>query len=374
MTESRKIGPLTIRPEVVKGEKTGLWFLDIPASLTRDGKRQRPRYPSRTAAEGVARELKKGLELRKLGFAEATPKRAGLSFKDAVMRWDEFLELEVAAGAFRTSTLRVYRSRLKPLQAFFGEMDVSAIDTTSIKRYQAWRRKAELEAVTINGHLRVLRQLLGWLMNQGELNIIPLVPRIREERRELEIPTVNEVVSLLTHLRQPVKVLVWVMAETGLRPGEALNLPWENVHPERGEIRVQSFNGWRTKNPTSVRRVYPSSELMHELMRLPRKGIYVFPGTDPSKPLQNVRTALQTAAKKAGLSRNGKPFVPTIKLFRKAFATTLAERGVNQSVVGALLGHAPGSKMTDRYYTFISDEAKRDNRLKLLDHAVSGIV
>ena len=87
------------------------------------------------------------------------------------------------------------------------------------------------------------------------------------------------------------------------------------------------------------------------------------------KPVQNVRTALGTAAKRAGLTRNGKPYLPTIKLFRKAFATMLAEQGTNQSVVGAMMGHAPGSKMTDQYYTFVRDAAKRANRVSLLNLA-----
>ena len=97
MTEARKIGPLTIRPEVIKGKKTNRWFLEIPATLSSTGKRQRPRYPSRTAAENVARTLKQKLELGKLGFAEAARPK-GLSFKDAVGRWEDALELDVQSG------------------------------------------------------------------------------------------------------------------------------------------------------------------------------------------------------------------------------------------------------------------------------------
>lgn len=54
-------------------------------------------------------------------------------------------------------------------------------------------------------------------------------------------------------------------------------------------------------------------------------------------------------------------------MFRKAFATTLAQLGTNQSVVGAMLGHAPGSKMTEQYYQRIDDRTKHANRLSLRD-------
>jgi len=275
----------------------------------------------------------------------------------------------VKTGDFRALTLRTYRTRLKALLAYFGDRDVSAISQTEIKRYQVHRIDAGRKPVTINGELRILRQLLGWLVDQGELAALPKVPRLAEERRWLDIPTPEEVVRLLDHLRGPVKVLIWLMAETGLRPDEARNLPWAHVLGDQGAILIHSYRAWKPKTSTSARRVYPSDELMREMLRLSRTGDYVFPGTDPSKPVQNVRTALGTAAKRAGLTRNGKPYLPTIKLFRKAFATMLAEQGTNQSVVGAMMGHAPGSKMTDQYYTFVRDAAKRANRVSLLNLA-----
>jgi integrase len=163
------------------------------------------------------------------------------------------------------------------------------------------------------------------------------------------------------------------MAETGLRPDEALNLPWAHVHADKGMIVIQSFGAWKPKTAASARRVYPSDELMQELLRLPRTGDFVFPGKDPSRPIQNIRSPLVTAVKRAGLTRNGKPLRLSVKLFRKVFATTLAEMGKNHSVVGAMMGHAPGSKMTDQYYTFIENGVKQQNRLNLRSLTQTGV-
>ena len=239
---------------------------------------------------------------------------------------------------------------------------MASIDLTEIKRYQAHRLGEKRKEVTINGEKRVLRQLLGWLVKQGELVAVPEFPRLREERRIFDVPTVEEVVALLGHLHGAVKVLVWLMAETGMRPDEARNLPWAHVDADEGVILIRPHHAWRPKTPTSVRQVYPSDTLMGELLRLPRTGDFVFAGTDPGKPVQNVRTAIATAAKRAGFRHS-----PAIKLFRKAFATTLAERGINQTIVGDMLGHAPGSKVTAQHYQFIREKAKRANRLSLMD-------
>lgn len=339
MTDTRKIGPMAVRPQIKNGQPTGKYFVDIPASLA-NGKRKRLLYKSRTAAEGVARELKKMMELKKLGYTEAPPNRGAL-FRDAVAQWEDNLELDVKTGEFRSSMLRAYRTRLKALLAYFGGHMLDTVNVQAIKRYQGHRIDAGLKAVTINGELRVLRQFLGWCVEQGDLASLPKVPKLTEERRWLEIPTANEVMRLVDHLRPTVKVLVWLMAETGLRPDEALTLPWAHVNANEGKITIRAYGSWKPKTASSARTVYPSDELMEELRRLPRNGDYVFPGKDPSKPIQNVRTALATAVKQAGLTRNGQPMKVTVKLFRKAFATTLARRGANHSVVGALMGHAP---------------------------------
>lgn len=372
MTKARKIGPLTIRPEVIQGKETGKWFLDIPASLTNTGKRRRPRYDSRTQAETVARELKREMEMKRVGFVMAAPK-AGLPFQDAVSRWDDELETAEKTGDLRALSVRTYRTRIKPLLAYFRGYAVSAIDEAAISRYKAHRIDVGRKPVSINGELRTLRRLLGWLEERKELSELPKVQKLRETRRWLDIPKADEVVEMLQHLRPSVRVLVWLMAETGLRPSEAQNLPWDHVDAEAGAIHIKASGEYAPKNGASERSVFPSETLMRDLLRLPRTGDYVFSGTDPQKPIQNVRTSLKTAAKKAGLTRRGKPFVPTVKLFRKAFATALAERGISQSVVGAMMGHAPGSRMTDQFYTFIDDEAKRRNRISLFQLASGGL-
>jgi len=364
MTNARNIGPLRIRAEVINGKPTGKWVLDIPSSLTSTGRRKRKRCKDRRTAETIARALKLKLELRQLGFVERAP-AAGLPYADAVRRWTAALEREVQMLNLRPSSLSTIRTRLKPTLAFFGSVDVAAITPDDLRRYQHHRVTHGRKPVTVNGEVRVLRQLLGWLHRDGKLAAVPQVRRIREPQRRWPVPTQADVARLVAELPARQRVLVWLMAETGLRPGEALNLPWAHVDPERGCIEVAPFGRWQPKTGASIRRVPVRAALMGAIQALPRDSDYVSPGRARGRPRQNTRTPPAGAARRAGLARNGVAMRFTPKLFRKACATWLADRGVYPRLLQDLLGHAPGSKVTDVHYVQTSDAAWRSVAITL---------
>ena len=55
----------------------------------------------------------------------------------------------------------------------------------------------------------------------------------------------------------------------------------------------------------------------------------------------------------------------TPKTFRKAFATWQAERGTHPRILQAIMGHAPGSRMTDQHYVFANEELQKQTMLSL---------
>ena len=107
---------------------------------------------------------------------------------------------------------------------------------------------------------------------------------------------------------------------------------------------------WTTKRISSVRENPISSELLQELRSLDKKSEYVFPGKDSSKPINNFRKALKTAIAKSGVERNGEPIHGTPQIIRKAVTTWLIEAGIPESMVQALVGHARGSRVTQKVY------------------------
>ena len=57
----------------------------------------------------------------------------------------------------------------------------------------------------------------------------------------------------------------------------------------------------------------------------------------------------------------------TPKLFRKFYGTIQAEERLDPGLLQTMMGHSPGSRVTDQYYKKFSDNARRDALIKLPD-------
>lgn len=364
MSKTRKFGPITIRPHIAKGKETGKWMVDVPGTLKRDGKRQRIQKDSRTQAENYARELAKRLKFRELGFAKKASRTCMTLFRGIEM-WTEEQERRVLKGKIRNSTLVTNLNKLLPIKAFFDDCDLSEIVPALIDRYQIHRLKRGCQEVTINGETSALKQVLKWHCDKGHLDKVPSFENLDVPEPEYDIPEKWEVVQIIQHLPERHRTLVKLMAETGVRPGEAYNLPWKYVNLEKGYISIRPFRNWKPKRKSSIRDVWLSSSLCTEMRRLPKVGTYVFSGRDSEKPITSFKKALKSAVELAGLHKDGCPMRITPKTFRKAFATWQAEDGISPSILQKQMGHVPGSRMTEQHYIRIRDRALQNAVLEL---------
>ncbi len=364
MSKTRKFGPITIRPDKVKGKETGTWTVDVPGKLKRDGKRQRIQKNSRTQAENYARELARRLKFRELGFAKKAS-RTNMTLFRGIEVWTEEQEIRVLKGKIRNSTLVTNLNKLLPIKAFFDDRDLSEIAPAQIDRYQIHRLKRGCKEVTINGETSALKQVLKWHCNKGHLDKVPSFENLDVPEVEYDIPEKWDVVQIMRHLPEQHRVMVKLMAETGLRPGEAYNLPWKHVSLEKGYISIRQFRDWKPKRKSSIRDVWLSSSLRTEIRRLPKVGTYVFSGRDSEKPITSFKRALKTAVDLAKLQRDGSPMRITPKTFRKAFATWQAEDGISPSILQKQMGHVPGSRMTEQHYIRIRHRALQNAVLEL---------
>lgn len=369
-TKSKTVGPIRIRPHKRSGKLTGKFTLEIPASLTSTRKRKRKLYASRTEAEKIARTLKDRLRLQELGYVEAKP-HFSLGLSDAIREWEQHQRVRIATGKLRTASLAASTNRLKPLLAHFGERDIASISRDDIERYQADRVTAGCKPATVNGETATLLQVMRWHAERGRPLSVPTVEKVPETRLSMAVPTQEEVVLLMEHMSERHGVLTQLLAETGLRPGEAYNLPWVHLRLENRAIDIKPFGDWTPKTRSSFRTVPISEELAERIDGLSQSGEYVFPGRDPDRPLSTFRKVLQRASINAKLMRGTQPLIVTPKLLRKAFATWQAERGIHPSILQRQLGHVPGSRMTDAYYVQAGDEMLRKSvvRLPTIDHS-----
>jgi integrase/recombinase XerD len=128
----------------------------------------------------------------------------------------------------------------------------------------------------------------------------------------------------------------------GLRSAEVAQLEVADIDTKRMVITIRQGKGRKD-------RVVPLSPTLLELLRaywcVVRSEKYLFPGLDPSRPIntRTIRRIVERAVERAGLN----PRITTHSL-RHSYATHLLDRGTNLKVIQVLLGHAH-LRTTERY-------------------------
>ena len=358
-----KIGPIRVRPQVLSGSRTGKWCMDVPPTVSSNNLRCRRLFDNRRKAIDEAQELLR----QALGGPNpvSSDGPAGLTFSEAAERWAEDEKLRVATRKKRASTLEVDLHRLKALKGHLGELDVAEITKRDLLAYQQARLEQGLSPATVNSDLGTFGLVMRWAADEGYISERPRVEQIPLEHSRPVIPTPEEAVRIISFLPTKQRLAVWMMAETGCRKGEVLNLTWDAVDLEDGSIEIRSRSGWTPKTRSSERTVHLSPDLTAALKAMPRKGTYVFSGNKSGRPLTNIRRSFASAVKKAKITRRSKPVRITPHSLRRAYATWLAENGVPESLLQSLMGHAPGSRVTKRYYVRHGEEAKRQAVISL---------
>lgn len=351
--KSTNVGPFRVSPHKRDGEYTGGWLVNIPATQT--GPRCRKFFDKRedalTYAKGLDRLYRQG-EFTSPRKADTTP---SITFRDAVSRWLKIQQLRVRTSAKRPVSLATDYHRLKAALAFFGDMKLPDITEEKLMAFQAERKEANRKPSTINSDVVAIGKVLRWAYKADLLKKLPTVERLPKKARKEAPPTREEIGRIIHALPERLRLLVRLMAESGCRRGEAFNLTWDCLDEAGGFVNFSEKDDWAPKTEESDRKVPIRPELMAELLALPQAGKYVFPGRTPNQPLKSIRKAFASALKVAGISRHLTPHS-----LRRAFATWAAvECKMPQPVLQSILGHAPGSTVTNEHYVKVSDEAKR---------------
>jgi len=145
------------------------------------------------------------------------------------------------------------------------------------------------------------------------------------------------------------KAIIATTYSAGLRISEVCTLRLTDIDSKRMLIHIRCAKG------NKDRYVMLSEQLLVLLRQyykgLRRRGIYLFSGQDPNRPISTsaVHQVLKKAVKKAGLSKK-----VSMHTLRHCFATHLLEAGGDIRVVQVLLGHA--SIRTTVRYTRVSSQ------------------
>ena len=291
-----------------------------------------------TVDRGVAeRRLADLIQLKKL-------ERGGNTVGDIVKDYLAEKKSARSHGSMETSW--------RALAPTFGNLRPDQVTREVCRAYTERRRKAGIADGTIIKDLGVLKAAVNWGgKGLGAAFEMPAAPPPRERYlTKAERDRLLEACDL-PHL----KLFVELAIGTGGRAGALLDLTWDRVDLERGQIRLSRGEGRRKGRAT----VSIPDRLVKALREAQRAATTEWVIEWASKPVKTLKRSFETACVKAGLED------VTPHVLRHTAAVWMAEAGVPMSQIAQFLGHTKTS-ITERVYARYSPDFLR-NAAKALE-------
>ena len=204
-----------------------------------------PQTGRRRKREAVASSLAKAVALKEtLKGEEFTPKPSRQRFSDYAEQW-----MKVHSPRLALSTRERYTVAIAHATVGLGEVYVDALKAADVRRWVIPHLK-KYSAVTVNGWLRVLRQVLDDAVGDGLLvrnpaRAIKAFPEGRTQGRRARTLSIDEfrlfiakVEELASNdISEDVARMLLTVAWTGMRKGEVIALKWSDL--VNGELRVE---------------------------------------------------------------------------------------------------------------------------------------
>jgi integrase len=213
-----------------------------------------------------------------------------------------------------------------------------------------------LSAGRVNELLKRLGSIFRVAQRRKLIAVNPMdyVDKLREAKPEIDPMGVDEAVRVIEAAQGWERAFLAVLLFTGMRPGEALALTWNNVDFDHGLIRVRRtlhrrFGFGLPKTPGSERDIDMGeavrAELMHQRARSQMRGELVFPSeVGTPMDLQNFR--LRNWPR---ILRRAKVRPRVLYQCRHTFVRLALEHGDSPQHIAAMLGHVSTEMIFKRY-------------------------
>jgi site-specific recombinase XerD len=249
--------------------------------------------------------------------------------------------------------LSIFRRELLP---HFGRFRAHQIVPTMVYAYTAKRLGDTVQQAngavtgrtvshrTIHKELNHLSAMCRWLHLVGMAEKIPVIPKPpkakTQPKRQTQPLTLDELNRLLAATPEEKRVLLLLMSDAGLRCDETLTLKTADINLTGGRMTVRGKGGKVVVYPILTERLSAalSASLGEEYLTLNSKT---------GKPFESIKTLLNLAAKRAGIT---KPV--THHVLRHTFSNLLMECGIATEVRQLLMRHS--SLSTTQKYTRVS--------------------
>lgn len=300
-------------------------------SWNEDGKRRRYQLEARSRKEAEAEAL--DLFNRHRCIA-ATPNVTDI--------WYAYCEQK----AGRSITERMKYSG-KPVLAHFGVYRPEQISTELCREYQRQRTALGRQPGTVWTELSHLRIALNWAVKQRLIEFAPAIERPTPPAPKERYLTHAEIDRLLaTEMPPHIRLSIILMLSTAARVTAVLELTWDRVDLQRGQIDLRKdANG-----PRKGRAVVPINNGLRVALIEARQGALSDHVIEwAGGPAKSIKKAFSSVVDRAGL----KDVTPHV--LRHTCAVHMAEGGVPLAEISQYLGHS-STDITAKVYARYSPQ------------------
>jgi integrase len=364
--------------DVFKRPGSPYWYADLTDPTAPRGRR---RFSTKRRHKGEAREVAR-VQQAQIDATHATSP-VGLTFSEAALRYHEDADLEDSTRRGQVSyTNKIVLSSL-------GDFDLATLTHEGIKRFINERRQEfvvphnkpdaisdrRISDETLRRMLAFMSSVYRHAINHGlyeGTNPLATFDRSILAKKKATDRHLRErqVAEVIKALKPEPKRIVVVLALTGMRAGELINLQWRQVDLKK---RIIDLENDQTK--TNRSRVIPFDNTVRDALSSQKAALVkthdyapeglVFPS--PQKDEHGRRTKLRYSL--AGIlksaKRSGKVKGYTNHRLRHSYASWLLQGDVDPIMVRDLLGHETLSTTTIYARHLSESRAKKLRQAKL---------
>jgi integrase/recombinase XerD len=251
--------------------------------------------------------------------------------------WSEFqkkyLEFKTSQGK-ASKTISRYKVAMEAFERHLTKVNVVYADQVTLsvlEGFNAYRTKVEKADVkTSFTDAKIVKNAFKWANKPGRamLNHNPALdwetPQPVKPKRKCY--TADEVAALEAGARDWLRPVVTVLAWSGMRIGELINLRWSDIDFENKLINIRVQEEWRPKGRRD--RAVPMHPKVETVLKTLRVGKLVFSGNRGGKLYETwCLHSLKKDQERLGLA------IGDLHGFRRFFATTMMKAGVDTNTV-----------------------------------------
>ena len=239
----------------------------------------------------------------------------------------------------------------KAVLAHFGDMRPDQVTLAQCNAYSAARMKAGKSQGTVHTELGHLRSTLTWAVKIGVIDRAPHIFRPHKPAPKDRFLNESEIDRLLAADCEPhIKLAIHLMLATAGRIGAVLELTWDRVDLDRGQIDLRVD----ADGPRKGRAVVPiTPTLRAALMAAQDAALSDYVVEWAGDQVKSIRKGFDRAVVNAGLTEVS-PHV-----LRHTAAVHLAKAGIPMPKISQYLGHS-NTAVTERVYARFAPDHMQD--------------